>query len=66
MRAGRSFGVRIGKFLLFVLLTVLTVGAYIVYFVVTRAEERNELLDDILAELQRGGASTSNISIQKD
>lgn len=55
MRSGRNSGSRIGQFLLFLLLSVITFGIYPLYFVVSRMEEQNELLDDILGELQRRG-----------
>ena len=53
MRSGRNAGSRIGQFLLFLLLSLITLGLYPLYFMVSRIEEQNELLDDILGELQR-------------
>ncbi len=49
----RSFGARLVSFLLFILLSVVTLGVYPFYFVVTRMEERNQLLAGILDELKR-------------
>ena len=53
MSTGRSFGKRFSRFLIFVLLTVVTIGFYPIYFYVSRTEEQNQLLDNILQELQR-------------
>ncbi len=53
MRSGRNLGSRMGQFLLFLLLSLITLGLYPLYFVVSRMEEQNELLDGILGELQR-------------
>ena len=48
---GRSFGARLVSFLLFILLSVVTLGVYPFYFAVTRMEKRNQLLAGILDEL---------------
>lgn len=46
---------RLGNFLIFVLLCIVTVGIYPLYFYVTRTQEQNELLAEILAELKNKG-----------
>jgi len=46
---------RLGNFLIFVLLCVITLGIYPVYFYVTRTQEQNELLAEMLKELQKKG-----------
>ena len=46
---------RLGNFLIFVLLCVITLGIYPVYFYVTRTQEQNELLAEMLNELQKRG-----------
>ena len=43
---------RIGSFIIFALLTFITIGIYPIYFYFTRTKERNELLAEILAELK--------------
>ena len=53
MYRGRGFVNRIIRFLIFVLLTFVTIGIYPAYFMVSRMEERNELLDNILQELRQ-------------
>ena len=53
MPSERSVGTRLGQFLLFILLTIVTIGLYPFYFWVSRMEETNRLLDDILVELRR-------------
>jgi len=39
---------RIGLFILFIGLTIVTIGLYPLFFVVTRAEENNRLLREIV------------------
>ena len=46
----RSFPARLASFLVFVLLTIVTIGLYPLYFAVTRLEEQNQLLEAILDE----------------
>jgi len=46
-------------------LTAITVGLYMLYFMVSRTDERNKLSDDILSELQRGGGA-GNIFVHTD
>ena len=53
MATERSAGQRIGHFLLFLLLAIVTLGLYPLYFWVSRTEEQNMLLAEILAELKR-------------
>jgi hypothetical protein len=44
---------RLGNFLIFVLLCIVTLGIYPLYFYVTRTQEQNELLEKILVEMQK-------------
>ena len=44
---------RIGNFIIFLILSVLTLGIYHLYFFVTRQQENTELLKDIRGELQK-------------
>ena len=53
MPSERNVGNRIGYFLLFILLSIVTIGLYPIYFWVSRIDETNRLLDDILVELRR-------------
>ncbi len=53
MPSERSVGTRLGQFLLFILLSIITIGLYPLCFWVSRMEETNKLLDDILVELRR-------------
>ena len=43
---------RLGHILIFVVLAIVTLGLYPFYFWVSRVEERNALLGEILAELK--------------
>ena len=51
MSESRGVGDRLVHFPIFVLLTIVTVGLYPFYFRVSRLEEQNVLLGEILAEL---------------
>ncbi len=42
-----DFGSKLGRFLLFVLLTIITLGLYLLWFQVTMTQERNKLLKEI-------------------
>ena len=42
-----DFGSKLGHFLLFVLLTIITLGLYLLWFHVTMTQERNKLLKEI-------------------
>ncbi len=53
MNGERNIGDRIGNFLIFVALSIITVGIYPVYFAVTRIEEQNVLLEQILSQTRR-------------
>ena len=44
---------RIGNFIIFLILTVITLGIYPLYFFVTRQQENTELLKEIRDELQK-------------
>jgi len=44
---------RIGNFLIFVLLSIITIGLYPIYFWVTLTKERNELLEKILIQVSK-------------
>ena len=44
---------RIGNFIIFALLTIVTAGLYPLYFMVTRTKERNELLEKVLIEVSK-------------
>lgn len=44
---------RIGNFIIFLLLTIVTFGLYPFYFMVTRTKERNELLEKVLIEVSK-------------
>lgn len=46
---------RFGHFMLFLLLTVITLGIYPLYFSVYQSVERNTLLKEILNLLKQGG-----------
>ena len=48
----RDMSNRLKHFLIFILLTIVTVGLYPIYFWVSRMEEQSALLDEMLAELQ--------------
>lgn len=45
---------RIGNFIIFLILTVITLGVYPLYFFVTRQQENTELLIEIRDELKKG------------
>ncbi len=53
MNGERNIGDRIGRFLVFAVLSFITFGIYPVYFVVTRIEEQNVLLEQILSQARR-------------
>lgn len=44
---------RLGNFVIFLILTVITLGIYPLYFFVTRQQENTELLKEIRDELQK-------------
>ena len=44
---------RLGNFLIFIVLSIITLGLYPLYFLVTRQQETVSLLSDILEELKR-------------
>ena len=44
---------RFGNFIIFLILSILTLGIYPLYFFVTRQQENTELLKEIRDELQR-------------
>ena len=44
---------RLGNFLIFVVLTIITIGLYPLFFFVTRQQETVELLKDIKKELKK-------------
>ena len=44
---------RIGNFIIFLILSILTLGIYPLYFFVTRQQENTELLKEIRDELQK-------------
>jgi hypothetical protein len=44
---------RIGNFIVFLLLTLLTLGLYPLYFWITLTKERNELLEKILVQVSK-------------
>ena len=44
---------RLGNFIIFLILTVITLGIYPLYFFVTRQQENTELLKEIRDELQK-------------
>ena len=44
---------RLGNFLIFVVLTIITLGLYPLFFFVTRQQETVELLRDIKEELKK-------------
>jgi len=44
---------RLGNFLIFVVLTTITIGLYPLFFFVTRQQETVELLKDIKEELKK-------------
>ena len=44
---------RLGNFLIFVILTIITIGLYPLFFFVTRQQETVELLKDIKEELKK-------------
>ena len=44
---------RLGNFIIFLILTVITLGIYPLYFFVTRKQENTELLKEIRDELQK-------------
>ena len=47
-----DFGSKFGHFLLFVLLTIITLGLYLLWFQVTMTQERNKLLKEIRDSLK--------------
>ena len=56
-----DFGSKLGHFLLFVLLTIITLGLYLLWFHVTMTQERNKLLKEI-RDGRRGGPSNSGVT----
>ena len=44
---------RLGNFLIFIFLTIITIGLYPLFFFVTRQQETVELLQDIKEELKK-------------
>ena len=44
---------RLGYFLIFIFLTIITIGLYPLFFFVTRQQETVELMKDIKEELKR-------------
>ena len=44
---------RLGNFLIFIVLTIITLGLYPLFFFVTRQQETVELLRDIKEELKK-------------
>ena len=44
---------RLGNFIIFLILTIITLGFYPLYFFVTRQQESTELLKEIRDELQK-------------
>ena len=44
---------RLGNFLIFIVLTIITIGLYPLFFFVTRQQETVELLKDIKEELKK-------------
>ena len=44
---------RIGNFIIFLILSVVTLGIYPLYFFVTRQQENTELLKEILDEIKK-------------
>ena len=44
---------RLGNFLIFVVLTIITIGLYPLFFFVTRQQETVELLKDIKEQLKK-------------
>ena len=44
---------RLGNFLIFIFLTIITIGLYPLFFFVTRQQETVELLKDIKEELKQ-------------
>ena len=55
----RSFPARLASFLIFVLLTIVTIGLYPLYFAVTRLEEQNQLLQAFRSIPQCGQPATN-------
>ena len=49
-----SFGEKLGRFLIFVLLTIITAGLYMIWWGITMVEEQNALLREI-RDLSRAG-----------
>ena len=47
-----DFGAKLGHFLLFVILTIITLGLYLLWFHVTMTHERNKLLKEIRDSLK--------------
>ena len=45
---------RLGNIVIFLILTVITLGIYPLYFFVTRQQENTELLKEIRDELKKG------------
>ncbi len=52
MGSERTVSSRLGNFLIFICLTIVTLGIYSLYFWVSRIEEQNALLGEILSELK--------------
>ena len=46
---------RLGNFIIFLILTIITIGIYPLYFFVTRQQENTELLTEIRDELVKKG-----------
>lgn len=55
MSGERNISSRLGNFLIFLGLTIITLGIYPMYFWVSRIEEQNALLGQILAQSRRSG-----------
>ena len=51
----RKVSNRLGNFLIFLGLTIITLGIYPMYFWVSRIEEQNALLNEILSQSKRNG-----------
>jgi len=50
---GNNMAARIGNFIIFIILTIFTLGLYPLYFMVTRQQEQVELLRDIKDALEK-------------
>ena len=55
MNGERNVSSRLGNFLIFLGLTIITLGIYPMYFWVSRIEEQNALLGQILSQSRRSG-----------